>query len=159
MSRTHFFQSIAVAAALLAVPSVRPAAAQSAAAAAQTALPSVALPPVLDRVLRDYEKQWGARSPAGLAALFTDDGFVLQNGRPPARGRAAIEQAYAGQGGPLSLRALSFATADTVGYIVGAYTSSAGSPDVGKFILLVRRARGGPWRIAADMDNAISRRP
>jgi hypothetical protein len=25
--------------------------------------------------------------------------------------------------------------------------------DDGKFILLVRRAPGGPWKIAADMDN------
>ena len=36
---------------------------------------------------------------------------------------------------------------------MGAYASTAGAPDIGKFILLVRRERGGAWRIAADMDN------
>jgi hypothetical protein len=35
-------------------------------------LPSVTLPPELDRVLRDYEREWQARSAPALAALFTD---------------------------------------------------------------------------------------
>ena len=122
-------------------------------------LPSVALPPELDRVLRDYEREWQAKSPAGLAALFVEDGFVLQGGRPPVRGRAGITEAYQRSGGgPLALRALAFATADTVGYIIGAYSSAPGAPDIGKFILAVRRQRGGAWRIAADMDNGNTRR-
>ncbi|NOT10199.1 MAG: DUF4440 domain-containing protein [Gemmatimonadales bacterium] len=126
-------------------------------ASAQTAapLPSVALPAELDRVLRDYEREWRARSPEGLAALFTHDGFVLQPGKPPAQGRASIVEAYRGSGGPLALRALSYATADTVGYIIGAYATSTGKPDIGKFILALRRERGGSWKIAADMDNPI----
>lgn len=123
-------------------------------------LPSVALPPELDRVLRDYEREWAARSAGGLAALFTEDGFLLQPSRLPVRGRAGITEAYRGSGGPLALRALAFAAADTVGYIIGAYSSAAGSPDIGKFILLVRREPGRPWRIAADMDNGnAGRRP
>ncbi|HEU4559143.1 MAG TPA: nuclear transport factor 2 family protein [Longimicrobium sp.] len=121
-------------------------------------LPSVQLPPELDRVLRDYERAWQARDPAALAALFTDDGFVLSNGRPPVRGRAAVQQAYAGQGGPLALRALAYAAGDSVGYIIGGYAGSAGDADDGKFILAIRRAPGGPWRIAADIDNP-NRRP
>lgn len=120
-------------------------------------LPSVTLPPELDRVLRDYERQWAARSAQGLADLFTEDGFVLQPGKAPVRGRAAIQRAYAGSGGPLALRALAYATADTVGYIVGGYGGAVGAADIGKFILLVRRAPGGPWRIAADMDNGNRR--
>lgn len=122
-------------------------------------LPSVDLPRELDRVLRDYEREWMARSAAGLAALFVEDGFVLQGGRLPVRGRAAITEAYQRSGGgPLSLRALAYAAADTVGYIIGAYSSTKGAPDIGKFILALRRARGGAWRIAADMDNGNSRR-
>jgi ketosteroid isomerase-like protein len=116
-------------------------------------LPSVALPPELDRVLRDYERQWQARSPSGLAALFAEDGFVLQSGRLPVRGRGGIEQAYSNAGGPLVLRALAFAATDSVGYIIGGYSSRPDSPDIGKFILLLRRELGGPWRIMADMDN------
>jgi hypothetical protein len=125
----------------------------SAAAADRPALPSVALPPELERVLRDYESAWGARSADGLARLFTEDGFVLQPGRLPARGHDEIVRAYTGSGGPLALRALAYATAGDVGYIVGAYSGAVGAPDDGKFILLVRRAPGGPWKIAADMDN------
>ncbi len=115
--------------------------------------PSVPLPAELERVLRDYERFWGARNAEGLASLFTADGFVLQPGRQPARGRSAILQAYRGSGGPLALRALAYATADSVGWIIGAYAGRAGDRDIGKFTLLLRRAPGGPWQIAADMDN------
>lgn len=122
-------------------------------------LPSIDLPRELDRVLRDYEREWMGRSARGLAALFVEDGFVLQGGRPPVRGRTGITEAYQRSGGgPLALRALAYATADTVGYIIGAYSSTKGAPDIGKFILALRRERGGAWRIAADMDNGNSRR-
>ena len=49
--------------------------------------PSVELPAELARVLRDYEKAWSERDPDGLAALFTEDGFVLSPQRSPVRGR------------------------------------------------------------------------
>ena len=122
-------------------------------------LPSIDLPRELERVLRDYEREWAARSPTGLAALFVEDGFVLQGGRLPVRGRVGITEAYRRSGGgPLALRALAYATADTVGYIIGAYSSTPGAPDIGKFILALSRKPGGPWRMAADMDNGNSRR-
>lgn len=130
--------------------------------AAQAPLPSVTLPAPLDRVLRDYERAWQAGDAAGVAALFAEDGFVLQAGRAPVRGRAAIRAAYTGQAsGPLRLRALAAAVSDTVGYIVGAYTYGDRTDDVGKFTLTLRRARGGPWLIFSDMDNgsAPTRRP
>ena len=120
-------------------------------------LPSVTLPPDLDRVLRDYEREWKARSAEGLAGLFRDDGFVLQPGRMPVRGKEGIVAAYSGAGGPLSLRAFAWATADTVGYIIGGFASAPDAPDMGKFILLLRRAPGGAWKIAADMDNGNRR--
>jgi ketosteroid isomerase-like protein len=121
-------------------------------------LPSVTLPAELERVLRDYERAFAARSPDALARLFTEDGFVLQSGRPPVRGRDAIRLAYAGSGGPLALRALAYSVDGDVGYIVGAYSWAGGKADDGKFILLVRRAPDGMWQIAADMDNTNSRR-
>jgi ketosteroid isomerase-like protein len=122
-------------------------------------LPSVDLPPALDRVLRDYERAWRARDPAALAALFAEDGFVLANGRPPVRGRAAIRDAYQDSGGPLALRALAYATEGPVGYIIGAYGPQAGEKDAGKFVLTLRREKDGRWSIAADMDNASQHRP
>jgi ketosteroid isomerase-like protein len=77
---------------------------------------------------------------------------VLQNGRPPVRGREAIRRAYADFSGPLRLRAIAFAAGDAVGYIIGAYTYGD-SPEMGKFVLTLRREPGGPWLIASDMDN------
>ena len=121
-------------------------------------LPSVTLPPALDRVLRDYERAWMARDAQALAALFTTDGFVLRPGHPPVRGRDEIARAYAGAGGPLALRAMGYAVGDTVGYIIGGFAGRAGDPDAGKFVLAVRRDASGRWLIAADMDNGNSRR-
>jgi ketosteroid isomerase-like protein len=117
-------------------------------------LTSVVLPPELDRVLRDYERAWGTRDVAGLVALFTEDGFVLQPGQPPVRGHAALAERYAGQGGgPLRLRALAYAMADSVGYIIGAYGYGDDTADLGKFTLTLRRTAAGRWLIASDMDN------
>jgi glyoxylase-like metal-dependent hydrolase (beta-lactamase superfamily II) len=116
--------------------------------------PSVTLPPELARVLRDYEREWQARNAAGLAGLFTEDGMTLSSGRPLRRGRAAIREGYANSGGPLALRAVAYATDDTVGYIIGGYSGQPGQPDDGKFVLALRRSPGGPWQIAADIDNS-----
>jgi ketosteroid isomerase-like protein len=122
-------------------------------AAPEESLPSVALPPELARVLTDYEKAWAAKDAAALARLFAEDGFVLQRNKPPVRGRAAIEKAYAGAGGPLALRALAYATEGPVGYIIGAYAQRAGEPDDGKFTLTLKKGADGKWLIMSDMDN------
>ena len=120
--------------------------------------PSVTLPAELDRVLRDYESAWGAKDAARLSRLFTEDGFVLPAGSPPVRGRAAVETFYSGHGGPLFLRAFSYATEGKVGYILGGYTGTAGSPDEGKFTLTLKKGSDGRWLIMSDMDNANRRR-
>src|SRR5829696_3156597 len=124
-------------------------------AAPAAALPSVTLPAELDKVLRDYEKAWRAGDAAALSALFAEDGFVLQGGKAPVRGRAAIKSAYTGQGGAgLRLRALAYAVADSVGYIIGAYGYGDAPGDLGKFTLTLRRPRGTTgWLIFSDMDN------
>ena len=124
-------------------------------------MPSATLPPEVERVIRDYERFWRSGDEAALANLFAEDGFILQNGRPPVRGRDAIRQAYAESEGPLRLRALDYATADSVGWIIGAYGYGEGDADIGKFVLALRRSPGGPWQIAADIDNMSSmpRRP
>lgn len=118
------------------------------------ALPSVDLPRELERVLRDYESAWHLGSAPALASLFTEDGFVLSPGRQMARGRAAIAEHYQDSRGRLALRAVGFATDDTVGYIVGAYGREIRGPDVGKFVLALRKGPDGRWMIAADIDNA-----
>jgi len=127
---------------------------------AAESLPSITLPADLDRVLRDYERAWRANDIPGLVALFTDDGFVLQPGKQPARGHAALTNVYRGQaGGMLRLRALAFSSADSVGYIIGAYGYGEAPGDQGKFTLTLRKS-GGRWLIASDMDNGNQpRRP
>ncbi len=115
---------------------------------------SIQLPPELDRVLRDYEAAWRARDAKALAALFTEDGYVLSSGRPPVAGRAAIEKHYSTQGGPLVLRAFHYRVDGDTGYLLGAYATAEGAPDDGKFTLTLRRAGDGAWQIVSDMDNA-----
>src|SRR5688572_3269493 len=111
-------------------------------ATAQNAMPSVELPPALDRVLRDYESAWQAKDAKRLADLFTEDGFVLSNGKPPVRGRAAIRESYADGGGPLALRAFAWSVDETTGYIIGGYGARPGVEDWGKFILAIRYVDG-----------------
>ncbi len=131
------------------------------AAPAQPTLPrdaaspvAVTLPPELDRVLRDYERAWRDGNGSALAALFTDDGFAVQNGSPIARGHAAIAGNISGPGGALQLSAFAYAVSGRVGYIVGGYrypeTTSAG----GRFVLALSQGADGRWRIAADLDNS-----
>ena len=117
-------------------------------------LPSVRLPAAFDRVRRDCERAWHASDVRALVPLFTNDGFVLQPGRTPTRGHAALERVSGGQGGgALRLRALAYAHADTVGYIIGAYGYAEVPGDEGKFTRTLRRGRSERWLIASDMDN------
>jgi ketosteroid isomerase-like protein len=109
-------------------------------------------------VLRDYERLWAAKDGAGLARIFAPDGFVMSSSTPPVRGREAIQTQYSRTaGGALRLRAFAYNTADTVGYIIGGYRYDQQDADIGKFILAIKRERGGPWLIAADIDNGNSR--
>jgi ketosteroid isomerase-like protein len=127
---------------------------ETSASSAPTEEPSITLAPELDRVLRDFERAWQANDSEALAALFAEDGFVLQSNRLPARGRPAIQATYKGQGGgELRLRAIASAAGDTAGFIIGGYRYGNATRDMGKFTLTLRRSRGRPWQIFSDMDN------
>lgn len=117
-------------------------------------LPSIDLPPELDRVLRDYETAWAAGDEAALATLFTEDGFVPTR-VGWVRGKAAIRRVYENSSGPLRLRAVAYHTDGSAGYIVGAYNyvDPVDGIDGGKFLLALRRDADGTWLIAADLDN------
>jgi len=144
---------LVVALALL-VPPFGAASAQQAPPHAVEVLPSVTLPPELDRVLRDYERAWRAADAVTLSMLFAEDGFVLQGGRAPVRGRAAIQRAYSsGAGGALQLRALAHGTNGALGYIIGMYGYGDTGTDIGKYTLTLRRDADGKWLIFSDMDN------
>jgi ketosteroid isomerase-like protein len=127
------------------------------AATAESEQPSVTLPPELARVLTDYEASWKAGDAAALARLFAEDGFVLPQGRGPARGRVAIQKLYTHAGSPLSLRAFAYAVHGDVGYIIGGYAAEREKPDDGKFTLTLRKSGDGRWLIVSDMDNSNRR--
>ena len=119
----------------------------------------VTLPPALDRVLRDYEAAWEAGDGKTLAALFTEDGFALNNGSMPTRGRDRIAAMLTQPGGDLQLRAFAYSVSDSVGYIIGGFRYPNTTGPGGKFLLALRKGRDGRWLIAADMDNNAGRRP
>ncbi len=119
--------------------------------------PTIELPRELARVLTEYEAAWAARDAKALAGLFAEDGYVLPGGRPPVKGRAAIERYYQGHGGPLSLRAIACATEGSVGFILGGYAGEKGKEDDGKFTLTLRKDGSGKWWIVSDMDNSNRR--
>lgn len=136
---------------------VTPAAAQIP-VATETEPPAITLPPALARVLRDYESAWRDGDGARLAALFTSDGFAVQNGSPLARGHAAIARNITGPGGALQLTAYGHAVSGTVGYIVGGYRYPQSTGPGGRFVLALQQDAGGRWLIAADLDNSGPRR-
>ena len=128
--------------------------AQTPQAPPDTPMPSViSLPPAFDRVLRDYEAAWRDGDGSRLAALFTEDGFALQNGSPIRQGRAAIAGGITKPGGPLELMAYAYSPSDNVGYIVGGYRYPTTVGTGGRFVLALRGGLDGRWLIAADLDN------
>lgn len=125
-------------------------------------LPTVALPADLDSVLRGFERGWlAADNKTALAALFTEDG-IFQWADDWVRGRAAIRISLLGKGGPLRMRAQAFEAHDSLGNIAGAYGFYRDTTwvDQGRFVLTLRRAIGGPWRISvATLSNTTPSAP
>ena len=114
---------------------------------------SIDLPPELDRVLRDYERHWRASNADSLAALFTEEGYILRPGHRATRGREAIAKAYQNAGGTLYLHHLMYEMQNSLAYIIGVYGYEPGQFQEGKFILTLRKEADERWYITADMDN------
>lgn len=115
-------------------------------------LPVVTLPSDLDQLLRDFERNWQLPdSKMALANQFTDSG-LFQYADDWLRGRPAIRMMLLGNGGPLRLRAQAFAIEEpSGGHVAGAYGWYRDTVwvDQGRFLFVLHRDRGAPWRIAA----------
>ena len=89
----HAAKAPARTAALLTIlATATPSLAQAPSSANEAALPSVELPQPLARVLTDYESAWGRKDAKALAALFTEDGFVLSGAQPFEAFQAIIDE-------------------------------------------------------------------
>ncbi len=135
-------------------------ASDSAATAATTGSPAV--PAAVADLLREYERAWTARDVKRLADLFAPDGMALPNGQAPAAGRPAIEEAYReSAGGSLQLRPLHYTALGDAALVVGLFAPGPQQPEMGKFVLVLRRSASGAWKIVADMDNlnVLPKRP
>jgi ketosteroid isomerase-like protein len=114
------------------------------------------LPPQLQRVLDDYAAAWEMHDAKAIAALFATDRPVVPNACPPVTGAAAVERCYAAHcGGPLRLRAVSYAVDGALAYIIGECALDANDDAGGKFVLTLVQV-DGRWLIAADMDRSYT---
>ena len=138
----------------VAIGGARAAAQQPQAGQGPPAPATITLPPAFDRVLRGYEAAWRDGDGPRLAALFTEDGFAVQNGSPIRRGRAAIADGLTKPSGPLQLFAYAYSSSGDVGYIVGGYWYPTMVGAGGRFVLALRNGPDGRWLIAADLDNS-----
>lgn len=134
--------------------SAGPTAVASAARSDQAEATPVAVPEGVRALLAAYERAWAAGDAPALARLFAEDGAALPNGAPRARGQTAITASYAAASGqPLALRVTAFGHGGALAYVTGTYAPAPGAPAMGKFVLVLREAPAGQWRIVADMDN------
>ena len=116
----------------------------------------IELPRELRVVLDNYQNGWSSKDAGALAALFTEDGFILRPGHSAVRGRVNIKKAYEGSGGALSLHAFDYAINGDLAIILGGYTDIKGNQDFGKFTLTLKKV-DGIWLIHSDMDNGNKR--
>jgi ketosteroid isomerase-like protein len=119
---------------------------------ARTAAPDTALPAPLDRVLRDYEQAWRTGDARALAALFAEDGFVLQSNQPPVRGRSDRGRVCRPGRQPVAAACVGVSGGGQHG-LHHRCVRYGNNGDTGKFTLTLKRVGDGPWLIFSDMDN------
>jgi ketosteroid isomerase-like protein len=112
-----------------------------------------------------YLKAVLAGDAAAVGATYREDAVEMPPGRPPLRGRAAIEHHYRELfQGPVKITAFTFShleatSAGAIGYTAGTYEQKrSGVPagpidDTGKFVVIVKRT-GGAWKAAFVIYNS-----
>jgi len=112
---------------------------------------AVPVPPDVARLLTERAARW--KDTAALAALYTEDAFVLGRGPEWIRGRQAVAQ-YVGTGFtvPLHVSPIAFEASGDRAHIVGYYTGESGGARqyYGQVLLALARGADSVWRIAAE---------
>lgn len=118
----------------------------------------------LQRVAEAYAAAMLAGDAAAAATLYQDDAMEMPPGKPPVRGRAAIETYYRElfsgcRFTEFNLKNERAQASGEVGYVVGVSRVSltpAGGPPVhesGKYVVVLKRSRGS-WKVAYAIHNA-----
>jgi uncharacterized protein (TIGR02246 family) len=119
--------------------------------------------PGISKVAKAYAAAMLAGDAAAAAALYRDDAIEMPPGKPPIRGRAAIEAYYRElfsrcRFTDFTLTHEELRAAGDVGYAVGVSRvtlAPAGGPpvhDTGKYLVVLKRSGGG-WRVAYTIHN------
>ena len=121
-----------------------------------------------EQAIRALNARWldlvRAKDAAGIAALYAEDGALMAPNMPMARGRAAVEKAWADMMAMPGFD-LTFATeqlvvsqAGDMAMDRGTYSFAANAPngpfrDTGKALVVWRKV-DGEWKVAADIFNS-----
>ena len=130
------------------------------AAATDTAAEEQAIRAQIDRWLELVK----AKDAAGIAGLYAEDGAVMPPNAPIGKGRAAIEQTWAGMmqtpGFDLTFAPEQILVSssgdmaiDRGTYRLTVAPDGAAQSDVGKYVVAWRKV-GGEWKAAADIFNS-----
>lgn len=122
-----------------------------------------------EQAIRALDRKWveavAATNIQAIADIYASQGMLMPPGAPPARGRAAIAEAWSAMLAPTGASLTFEPTEIVVGqgediaYDVGTYTHTASSPgggtvaDHGKYLVVWTR-EAGTWKVAADMFNS-----
>lgn len=124
----------------------------------------------LEQIDRRWEQAFNRGDAEGVAALYTDDGFLLAPNSQIARGRQSIQQQLQGFI-DAGLKNIQFTTVDVgvsgdLAYEVGRYSldvhpqgAQQAVRDEGKYVIVARRQPDGTWKLAADIFNTSQPAP
>ena len=115
-------------------------------------LPSVQLPPELDRLVSDFGKNWNSKT--GLAPLFAEDSMIVKRDvNNWVKGRRIVSDIWSQTyGEEITLIPISYKIDNSAGYIM-AYIADADTPPTifGQAMIALEKETDGKWRIAGKM--------
>jgi uncharacterized protein (TIGR02246 family) len=113
---------------------------------------------MIAKVMESYAAAYRDNDPDALAALYADGAVLLPPGHEMVKGRDSVRAFWSrGMEAGFEMATVSIEVSGDAGYVVGRYYVPPDDQDdaeTGKYIIALRRERGGIWRITADIWNA-----